>query len=388
MLHDHSFIFLTGITGAGKTTKLIDLANQLHNEGKKVLFIMENHAIINEFLSEFSKNRIWIYGKGLVCSKKENHVYYPPNPCSKCKTKNVCNYPSYISQCFSDMTHKNHIVVTVPHLFHITHSIYRPDVVIIDESITSFSFEIFRVINKNQIFTDEDYFSHLAYNKKRQIVDEVLNHFAFFRRIDPKNSKLIYSASHTSLKIVEKIFGKLPDLHITITSKIRPEVTLINEKGTIKAIEKLIPKIPYVLEFLNIPDSDETLLICKKMFVDEIKKFCNCNITHYGALSVGTNRFEKCKYILLFGRIFPNTLQQVTLRRFAKKMGLNSKDLIQEFVISTHHQAIGRIRGSIENGKKVYILFRSFDNRSKIALLHKNFKIDEQIEFDLHTPFP
>lgn len=391
--------------GTGKTKKDSNNIKYYVKKGMKVFVCLSNHKLIEEFIERMEYKCEYIHLKGklqpLMCNKEN------PNPnaflnggCNNCKEK-PCDYKLQFERA------KNcNIVFVVPQMLRYIET-YKPDLLIIDESIESivrkgipippqyrplirferincdscpadskctkknyrtkypqlrcpykmyFTIKVPKIEIADMNSLDEYFFKYNIETCKEiyGVWDEEKNDFIllgyspldFLKDIET----FIFNCATTKLSLAENTFGRNFDAIIKDKEVMENPIYILDDIMTMTKTEGAIPFLEEILDLCNIPKDNTTVIYCKKHFEAEINKLLpEVHTGHYGDCR-GSNRFEECKNVVLFGRF--------ALRDSVKWL-LHLYGLTQEEIKSMEQaeeiQALHRVRPLLDKEVRIFL---------------------------------
>ncbi|MFW9881651.1 MAG: hypothetical protein ACFFG0_51960, partial [Candidatus Thorarchaeota archaeon] len=391
--------------GTGKTKKDSDNIKYFVKRGMKILVCLPNHKLFEEFIEQMGYKCDYIHLKGklqpLMCNKEN------PNPnaflnggCNNCK-ETPCFYKLQFERA------KNcDVVFVVPQMLRYVET-YRPDLLIIDESIESivrrgisippqyrqlirferidcdtcpadakctkknyrmkypqlrcpfrmyFTVDIPNIEISDMNSLEEYFFKYNVENCEEiyGIWDEEKSDYIIlgYSPLDfLKNIKtLIFNCATTKLSLAENTFGRRFDAIIKDKEVMVNPIYILDDVMTMTKTEEAIPLLSEILDLCNIPKNNTTVIYCKKHFETEITRLLpEVNTGHYGDCR-GSNRFEECKNVVLFGRF--------ALRDSVKWL-LHLYGLTQEEIKSMEQaeeiQALHRVRPLLDKEVRIFL---------------------------------
>ncbi|KKL68113.1 hypothetical protein LCGC14_2128240, partial [marine sediment metagenome] len=406
-----AYTFLTKWTfnnkscGTRKTKKNYDNIKHNVKKGKKILVCLSNHRLIEEFIErmEYKCDYIHLNGKlqHLMCNKEyPNPNAYLNGGCNKCKEK-PCLYKLQFERA-----QNCDVVFVVPQMLRYAKT-YEPDLLIIDESIESivrkgisippqyrqlirferitcdscpakskcmkksyrskypllrcpykmyFTIDLPKIEISDMNSLEEFFFKYNVENYKEiySVWDEEIKDFLllgyspleFLKNIET----LIFNCATTKLSLAENTFGRKFDAIIKDKEVMENPIYILDDVMTMTKTEEAIPILVETLDLCNIPKDNTTVIYCKKKFETDIQQLLpEIHIGHYGDCR-GSNRFEACKNIVLFGRF--------ALRDSVKWL-LSLYGLTQEEIKSMEQaeeiQALHRVRPLLDKEVRIFL---------------------------------
>ncbi|MHA1989166.1 MAG: hypothetical protein ACW98D_21290 [Promethearchaeota archaeon] len=391
--------------GTRKTKKNHDNIKYQVTRGKKILVCLSNHRLIEEFIDRMEYKCDYTHLRGklqpLMCNKEN------PNPnaflnggCNNCKEK-PCDYKLQFERAKTC-----DVVFVVPQMLRYVET-YKPDLLIIDESIDSivrkgipipsqyrrlmrferikcdicpvnercvkkkyrskypqsrcpykmyFTFDIPRIEISDMNSLDEYFFKYNveSFHEIYGIWDEEKNDFIIMG-YTPLNflggiETLIFNCATTTLSLAENTFGRQFDAIIKDKEILENLIYVLDDVMTMTKTEEEIPLLGEILDLCNIPRDNTTVIYSKKKFEAEIYQLLpDVHTGHYGD-SRGSNRFEECKNVVLFGRF--------ALRDSIKWL-LHLYGLTQEEIKSMEQaeeiQALHRVRPLLDKEVRIFL---------------------------------
>lgn len=172
---------------------------------------------------------------------------------------------------------------------------------------------------------------------------------------------LIFNCATTKLSLAENTFGRKFDAVIKDEEELKNPIYLLDDMMTMKKTESALQYLAEIMDLFNIPKDDTTVIYCKKAFEAEIKhSLPEIHVGHYGDCR-GSNEFEECKNVVLFGRFALRDSVKWLLRLH----GLN-EDEIKSLDQAEEMQALHRARPLLDAGVRIFL----FTNTLIDALPH------------------
>ncbi len=160
----------------------------------------------------------------------------------------------------------------------------------------------------------------------------------------------IFNCATTKLSLAENTFGRNFDAIIKDKEVMENPIYILDDVMTMTKTEVAIPLLVEILDLCNIPKDNTTVIYCKKNFEVEISQLLpEIHTGHYGDCR-GSNRFEECKNVVLFGRF--------ALRDSVKWL-LSLYGLTQEEIKSMEEaeeiQALHRVRPLLDKEVRIFL---------------------------------
>jgi hypothetical protein len=343
--------------GTGKTKKTYEHIKYCVKEGMKLLICLSIHKLIEEFIERMEYKCEYIHLRGKLQPKMCNKDNPDPNAylnggCNAYKEK-PCLYKLQFKRA-----KKCDVVFVVPQMLRFSET-YEPDLLIIDESIESiirkgipippqyrpfirfrritcdkcpanekcirktyrskypqlrcpykmyFTADIPRIEISDMTSIDEFFFKYNIENSTEiyGIWDEDLKDYIIlgYTPMDflQDTETLIFNCATTKLSLAENTFGRKFDAIIKDKETLKNQIYILDEEMTISKTKTSLTHLEEIIDLFNISKDKHTVIYCKEKFESEIQQLLpDINTGHYGD-SRGSNKFEDCKNIVLFGR--------------------------------------------------------------------------------------
>ena len=406
-----AYTFLTKWTfnnkscGTGKTKKNSENIKYYVKNDVKILVCLANHGLIEEFIKrmEYECNFVHLRGKlqPFMCNKDN------PNPdaflnggCNNCEEK-PCLYKLQFERA-KDCD----VVFVVPQMLRYVET-YQPDLVIIDESIESivrkgivippqyralirferircdrcpandkcmkkkyrskypqsrcpykmyFTVDVPKIEISDMNSLDEYFFKYNVENSQEiyGVWDEEKNDYVilgyapldFLSDIDT----LIFNCATTTLSLAENTFGREFDAIIKDKEVMENPIYILDDVMTMTKTEEAIRFLVEILDLFNISRDENTVIYCKKKFEADIKQLLpEVHTGHYGDCR-GSNRFEECKNVVLFGRF----ALRDSVKWLLSLYGLSSQD-VKSMEEAEEIQALHRVRPLLDKEVRIFL---------------------------------
>jgi len=232
--------------------------------------------------------------------------------------------------------------------------------------------EFIEIINKIKPIDEEEYFFYQEIKNKRIILCRKLEyhkgnnvrylvpipHEFNWKKIQPK--QFIYTDATSSVKSAEETLGLKFDQIIIIEKELKNKVIQLYSSGTIDDMSKRLEYIQEILQLCNFPDNKETLIVCKDMFKKDLMEMTKCYICNHEE-GIGTNDYEDCNNVLLYGKIRFNETQKILYhesRNKYRKTWNESKSDIEQKEKAIVIQNATRIRPYADSSKVIAYMFK------------------------------
>jgi len=391
--------------GTGKTKKDSDNIKYFVKKGMKILVCLSNHKLIEEFIERMEYKCDYIHLKGklqpLMCNKeKPNPEAFLNGGCYNCEEK-PCLYKLQFERAkICD------VVFLVPQMLRYVET-YKPDLLIIDESVESlvrkgisippqyrniirferitcdscpakdkctkkdyrskipqlrcpykmyFTIEMPKIEITDMNSLEEYFFKYNVENCEEiyGIWDEEKNDYAIlgYTPLDFLDGieTLIFNCATTTLSLAENTFGREFDAIIKDKEVMENPIYILDDIMTMTKTEEAFPFLVEIMDLFNIPKDENTVIYCKKKFEAEIKQLLpEVHTGHYGDCR-GSNRFEECKNVILFGRF----ALRDSVKWLLSLYGLSSQD-IKSMEEAEEIQALHRVRPLLDKEVKIFL---------------------------------
>ncbi|MFX1281166.1 MAG: hypothetical protein ACFFA3_17580 [Promethearchaeota archaeon] len=392
-------------SGTGKTKKNYETIKYFVKNDMKILICLPNHRLIEEFIERMEYKCDYIHLRGKLqpsmCNKDHpNPDAYLNGGCYYCDER-PCLYKLQFERA-KDCD----VVFVVPQMLRFVET-YEPDLLIIDESIESivrkgipippqirphvrfeeitcescpvndkctkknyrskypqlrcpykmYSTIGFSTIETTDINSLDEYF--FKYNVEHSndlygIWDEDKNDYVIlgYTPLDFLDGveTLIFNCATTTLSLAENTFGREFDAIIKDKEVMENPIYILDDVMTITKTEEAIPFLVEILDLCNIPNDENTVIYCKKKFEADIKQLLpEVHTGHYGD-SRGSNRFEECKNVVLFGRF----ALRDSVKWLLSLYGLSSQE-IKSMEEAEEIQALHRARPLLDRGVRIFL---------------------------------
>lgn len=423
--------------GIGKTLYIKYLINEFHTKAKftfTIMICMPSHKHIEEFISRSYKlleqiNYIWLKGKNQkgICAKRNIVSRYSPG-CKICNFRKQCKYWKLRKEAETASV----IFIVPQHLFLVTK--YKPYVLIIDESIENIVHTaiqvpewivldfnpieceecplkndckprykrlkgitkgkykcIFRVPKKDynlDIETLNEYFfdynmknTEEIYgvwdNKRKRHVLIGYNSLDFLKDV----STIIYNDATGKVSMVEKHIGRKLDLILEDDEPLLNPTLILLEQMSLNKTEKELENLISYMNLFKIPLTDDTVIFTKMKFFYSLEALLpeEVNIEYYGRLGRGTNRYEHCHNVVLWGRFdLPYHVKELLKLHDVDYEDSNWIGMSEEI------QAMHRIRPLLDRNKRIFLFTNSIsgqfkENENLIGFMRSHLKICTEI---------
>ena len=419
-------------SGTGKTKKNYETIRYFVKNDMKILICLPNHRLIEEFIERMEYKCDYIHLRGklqpLMCNKEyPNPDAYLNGGCNNCDER-PCLYKLQFERALDCG-----VVFVVPQMLRFVET-FEPDLVVIDESIQYIvrkgipippqirphvAFEQIKcdscpvkdkctkksyrnkypqlrcpykmyftidcsTIDISDITSLDEYF--FKYNVENcgeiyGIWDEEKNDYVIlgYTPLDFLDSieTLIFNCATTTLSIAENTFGREFDAVIKDKEIMENPIYILNDAMTMTKTERAIPALVEIFDLCNIPTDGNTVIYCKKKFEADINQLLPEVLTgHYGDCR-GSNRFEDCKNVVLFGRFALRDSVKWLLHLY----GL-SREETESMEEAEELQALHRVRPLLDNEVRIFLFTNTLiDKISHATEVFSKRHLDKCLEF-------
>lgn len=413
--------------GLGKTHYILKLITYFTMRNEKLAVIMDSHPHIKEFLEDYKDplkiiNIIHLMGRDQEDMCKLSEKERANTLCGDCNLRKGCKYLETRRKA-----HKCDLIFTVRQLLFLVNLLYKKGIscLIIDESLTSsylgsidISKRIFPKLKHRNIECNEcnaqcddrrKRLKRLSKNKDcnvRLLIDtknidfeieslndhyikyNLMNFDDIYLNWDNHKKKwvlvgykdlsflndfptIIYNDATASQELIEQMTKRKIDIILEDDLVLKNPMIMLNHQMTINKTRSALKHLLNWLEVLRVPLTEETVIICKKIFEERVRFLTQNKVmtTHYKGLSTGSNKFKNCKTVVIFGRFdYPKSVKAI----WSIKIPIRE---IYKYTHSNEEQSIGRIRPKLDPRKRIInlsnTLTREFNYHDGLITLTK-----------------
>lgn len=199
------------------------------------------------------------------------------------------------------------------------------------------------------------------------------------------DTMFILNDATANVELTQSLFGFTFNRVITADPPIINTVVHLKAGGGVDSIEQKVEDILWLLKLLEFPNTKETLIVSRLRNEDNLRKKVKTELLHYNA-STGTNKYERCRYVLLLGHIRKNTAQQyIEYKTHFETNNYTWEQYEEQNLIwerAQHEQALHRIRPLLSSNKEIafYMIDAPIEPTITIGRVKKTLEVFKHLK--------